>query len=281
MKTRFLWMILKISLPSGRHRERRKLNHFDKFLYFLPQRVAIEKRQKLRVELYFYVPQWVEHETSVFMRFSRKYFVFGSKLAYLISCWKNEAPNWRRFSSVASKLMPLSGVGFLPWHQNWCHFDYLLTYSQWAKPFIKVFLKNIQKFCCCAGIRLLPLHLLHVWKPFCDPLTYSQWERHFLSSFQKNSAHLTHIWKPFCQPIRRGFLLQFLTATFATEKRHDFWKNFPSTLYRNFRSRKTTYFPKLFQKMFSPLYRTFSGKKRTHFFKKASCSYTASFFGRI
>ena len=87
----------------------------------------------------------VEHETSVFMRFFRKYFVFGSKLAYLISCWKNEAPNWRRFSSVASKLMPLSGAGFLPWHQNWCHFDYLLTYSQWAKPFIKVFLKKTSK----------------------------------------------------------------------------------------------------------------------------------------
>ena len=100
----------------------------------------------------------------------------------------------------------------------------------------------------------------------------------FLSSFQKNSAHLTHIWKPFCQPIRRGFLLQFLTATFATEKRHDFWKNFPSTLYRNFRSRKTTYFPKLFQKMFSPLYRTFSGKKRTHFFKKVFLNLYRKFF---
>lgn len=57
---------------------------FKKVLF--PQRVAIEKRQKLRDELYFYVPQWVEHETSVFMRFSRKYFVFSSKLAYLISC---------------------------------------------------------------------------------------------------------------------------------------------------------------------------------------------------
>ena len=100
----------------------------------------------------------------------------------------------------------------------------------------------------------------------------------FLSSFQKNSAHLTHIWKPFCQPIRRGFLLQFLTATFATEKRHDFWKNFPSTLYRNFRSRKTTYFPKLFQKMSSPLYRTFSGKKRTHFFKKVFLNLYRKFF---
>ena len=131
----------------------------------------------------------------------------------------------------------------------------------------RCFWKNLQKFCCCAGIRLLPLQLLHVWKPFCDPLTYSQWERHFLSSFQKNSAHLTHIWKPFCQPIRRGFLLQFLTATFATEKRHDFWKNFPSTLYRNFRSRKTTHFPKLFQKSFLLLYRKFFRSNLNPYFK--------------
>ena len=167
--------------------------------------------------------------------------------------------------------------------------------------FSRCFWKNPLIICCCAGIRLLPLHLLHVWKPFCDPLTYSQWERHFLSSFQKNSAHLTHIWKPFCQPIRRGFLLQFLTATFATEKRHDFWKNFPSTLYRNFRSRKTKHFPNLFQKnvltplphvfepkteallqkTFSTIYHTFSGKKRTRFSKKVSYSYTACFFRRI
>ena len=112
------------------------------------------------------------------------------------------------------------------------------------------------------------------------PFTYSMFESHFVPP-SKRFLHLTHVWRSFFQPIHRGFLLQFLTATFAAEKRHDFWKNFPSTLYRNFRSRKTTYFPKLFQKMSSPLYRTFSGKKRTHFFKKASCSYTASFFGRI
>ena len=52
-------------------------------------------------------------------------------------------------------------------------------------------------------------------------------------------------------------------------------------LYRNFRSRKTKHFPKLFQKMFSLLYRTFSDKKRKHFFKKVSYSYNASFFEQI
>ena len=45
--------------------------------------------------------------------------------------------------------------------------------------FSRCFWKNLLIFCYCAGIRILPLHLLHVWKPFCDPLTYSQWERHF------------------------------------------------------------------------------------------------------
>ena len=180
---------------------------------------------------------------------------------------------------MASKLMPFSGAGFLPWHQNWCHFDYLLTYSQWAKPFIKVFLKKPSKILLLRGNPVIapsvtPCLKAILWTPSLIP----SGKGIFLSSFQKNSAHLTHIWKPFCQPIRRGFLLQFLTATFATEKRHDFWKNFPSTLYRNFRSRKTTYFPKLFQKMFSPLYRTFSSKKRKLFFKKVSLFLYRKFF---
>lgn len=88
---------------------------------FFPQRVGSEKRQKLRVELYFYVPQWVEHETSVFMRFSRKYFVFGSKfgvsyqllkergskLAQIFVCGiKIDAAFGSGISAVASKLMP-------------------------------------------------------------------------------------------------------------------------------------------------------------------------------
>lgn len=55
--------------------------------------------------------------------------------------------------------------------RNWRCFSkiFSLIYSQCAKPFIKVFLKKLQKFCCCAVIRLLPLHLLHVWKRFCEP----------------------------------------------------------------------------------------------------------------
>ena len=175
------------------------------------------------------------------------------------------------------------------------------TYSQWEVTKLRVFFKNFFSHLFPVGEAIYQGVFEKTFKNsdaarksgYC-PFTYSMFESHFvtpslipsgkgifLSSFQKNSAHLTHIWKPFCQPIRRGFLLQFLTATFATEKRHDFWKNFPSTLYRNFRSRKTTYFPKLFQKMFSPLYRTYLSQKRKHFFKKVSYSYTACFFRRI
>ena len=115
------------------------------------------------------------------------------------------------------------------------------------------FWKNLQKFCCCAGIRLLPLHLLHVWKPFCAP--------------SKRFLHLTHGWRSFCQPIWREMLLQSLTATFAAEKRHDFWKNIPTILYRNFQSRKTTHFPKLFQKSFLLLYRKFFRSNLNPYFK--------------
>lgn len=158
------------------------------------------------------------------------------------------APN-RSHLPVVRYMWLQNGAIFRLWHQKWCRF------REW----------NF-----CRGIKIDAILITSSLIP--------SGKGRFLSSFQKNSAHLIHIWKPFCQPIRRGFLLQFLTATFATEKRHDFWKNFPSTLYRNFRSRKTTYFPKLFQKMFSPLYRTFSGKKRTHFFKKVFLNLYRKFF---
>lgn len=269
MKTRFLWMILKISLPSGRHRERRKLNHFDKFLYFLPQRVAIEKRQKLRGKWkYLFYPSRGRARKIGFYALFSKIICFrlkigvsyqllkerGSKLAQIFACGiKIDAAFGSGISAVASKLMPF----WLPPHL------FPVGEAIYQGVFEKTFKNSVAAR----------------ESGYC-PFTYSMFESHFVPP-SKRFLHLTHTGKPFCQPIRRGFLLQFLTATFATEKRHDFWKNFPSTLYRNFRSRKTTYFPKLFQKMFSPLYRTFSGKKRTHFFKKASCSYTASFFGRI
>ena len=153
MKTRFLWMILKISLPSGRHRERRKLNHFDKFLYFLPQRVAIEKRQKLRGKWkYLFYPSRGRAQKAGFYALFSKFFIFGSESEPSSRCLIYEAPNRSHFSSVASKLMPFSGAGFPLWHQNWCHFrerdfrcgikidaifDYLLTDSQWERSFFK------------------------------------------------------------------------------------------------------------------------------------------------
>ena len=81
MKTRFLWMILKISLPSGRHRERRKLNHFDKFLYFLPQRVAIEKRQKLRGKWkYLFYPSRGRARKAGFYELFSKIFSFWLRI---------------------------------------------------------------------------------------------------------------------------------------------------------------------------------------------------------
>ena len=52
--------------------------------------------------------------------------------------------------------------------------------------FSRCFWKNLLIFCYCAGIRILPLHLLHVWKPFCEPPhLFPVGKAVFLSSFQK------------------------------------------------------------------------------------------------
>lgn len=126
MKTRFLWMILKISLPSGRHRERRKLNHFDKFLYFLPQRVAIEKRQKLRGKWkYLFYPSRGRARKAGFYELFSKIFSFwlriGAIFIRISDLWlrngailepnpihgiKSDASFGSGISAVASKLMP-------------------------------------------------------------------------------------------------------------------------------------------------------------------------------
>ena len=192
MKTRFLWMILKISLPSGRHREDSKLNHFDKFLYFLPQRVGSEKGQKLRLGWNFYfVPQGVEHEKPVFMRFSRKYLVFGSGsepflYAYLTCGSENGAILepvfyllW--FSGAILEPNPIHGIkidailitsSLIP--SRLSHLARVIfkkfissTYSQWGKSFIKVFLKNFSNYFVAARESI-----------YC-PFTYSHWERSF------------------------------------------------------------------------------------------------------
>ena len=100
------------------------------------------------------------------------------------------APIW---SQMASKLMPLRAPHLFPVGEA---------------IYQGVFEKNLQKFCCCAGIRLLPF-------------TFSMVESHFVPP-SKRFLHLSHGWRSFCQPIRREILLQSLTATFAAEKRHDF-----------------------------------------------------------
>ena len=156
MKTRFLWMILKISLPSGRHREGSKLNHFDKFLYFLPQRVGSEKGQKVRLGWNFYfVPQGVDHEKPVFMRFSRKYLVFGSGsepflYAYL-TCGSEMEPLWSQFSfwyglGAILETNPIHGI-----KNDAASGSGISAVASKLMPF------------------WLPPHLLHVWKPFCEP----------------------------------------------------------------------------------------------------------------
>ena len=169
--------------------------------------------------------------------------------------------------------MPLSGLKFLRWHQNWCHLEPPHLFPVGEAIYQGVFEKTFKNSVAARKSGYCPFTYSMFESHFVTPSLIPSGKGIFLSSFQKNSAHLTHIWKPFCQPIRRGFLLQFLTATFATEKRHDFWKNFPSTLYRNFRSRKTTYFPKLFQKSFLLLYRKFFRANLNCDFEKIPLTY--------
>lgn len=207
----------------------------------------------LNILCWLFCPKWENYflppsrgrsrEKPIFMRFSRKYLILapirshfhvcparGSETAPFFVCGiKIDAAFRTEISALASKLMPF----WLPPH----------LFPVGEAIYQGVFEKNLQKFCCCAGIRLLPF-------------TFSMVESHFVPP-SKRFLHLTHGWRSFCQPIRREFLLQFLTATFAAEKRHDFWKNIPTTLYRNFWTRKTTHFPKLFQKSFLLLYRKF------------------------
>lgn len=169
-------MVLKISLPSGRHRERRKLNHFDKFLYFLPQRVAIEKRQKLRVEwkILFYPSRGRAREIGFYARFS-KIFSFWLRCGATFCCppgsWLRNgatleppdlssrfaAPIW---SQMASKWSHLRSC-VLSAASKWCHFEGPFTYSQWEQPFSKYFFKEFLS------------------------LTYSRWEKAFGNPFLK------------------------------------------------------------------------------------------------
>ena len=168
---------------------------------------------------------------------------------------------------MASKVMPFSGLGFPLWHQKWCHFEYLLTYSQWEVTKLRVFFKNFSSHLFGLGevvlvgvFEKISWYSVTVLESVYCPFTYSMFESHFVNPLKKISLSNPRL-KAVLSTYLSKILPQSLTATFGAEKRH---------ISRNF-----------FQKMFSPLYRTFSDKKRKHFFKKVSYSYTASFFGQI
>ena len=188
------------------------------------------------------------------------------------------APN-RSHLPVVRYMWLQNGAIFRLWHQKWCRF------REWN------FCRGIKIDAILITSSLIPSRLSHLARVIFKkiiPSTYSQWEVTklrvffkrfflslipsgkgiFLSSFQKNSAHLTHIWKPFCQPIRRGFLLQFLTATFATEKRHDFWKNFSFNPIPQLSKPKNDIFSETFSKnVLTPLPHVFGQKTDTLFQK--------------
>lgn len=139
---------------------------------------------------------------------------------------------------------------------KWCHLEPPHLFPVGEAIYQGVFEKNLQKFCCCAEIRLLPF-------------TFSMVESHFVPP-SKRFLHLTHGWRSFCQPIRREILLQSLTATFAAEKRHifrNFFKKSFLLLYRKFfRSNLNPYFKKFFSTTVTGTFAVLSG---TQIAKKA------------
>ena len=216
-------MVLKISLPSGRHREGSKINHFDKFL-FSPSKGSHRETPKIAGWIIFLCPSMGRAQKAGFYALFSKFFIFGSESEPFFVCGiKIDAIFGSGISAVALKLMP-----------------FLITSS------------------------LIP-----------------SGKGHFLSSFQKNIRSLNPRLEVVLStyPARISPIIPY--SNFCGWKTTRFMKKFPTPLYRNFRSKKTKHFSNLFQKMFSPLHRRFLSQKRTHFFKKASCSYTASFFGRI
>ena len=153
-----------LSLPLVGSEKRQKLTPWWKNS---PQKVGSEKYPKLRVKWNYYFLLTCSHwerskvvpasdfSSSIFFAdffvrngkiifspsrgrarkagfyaFLSKIFNFWLRFGAIFMFVRLVAPKWSHFSSVASKLMPLSELKFLRWHQNWCHLDYLLTYSQ-------------------------------------------------------------------------------------------------------------------------------------------------------
>ena len=153
MKTRFLWMILKISLPSGRHREGPKINHFDKI--FSPSKGSHRETPKIAGWIIFLCPSMGRARNIGFYALFSKIFCFrlqigvsyqllkerGSKLAQIFVCGIKIDAILITSSLIPSRLGHLARVIFkklfpllIPsgkW-RNWGCFSkiFSLTYSQ-------------------------------------------------------------------------------------------------------------------------------------------------------
>ena len=162
-------------------------------------------------------------EKPIFMRFSRKYLIFGS----------DSEP----FSRLSGSWLR-NGAIFRLWHQNWCRF------LDWN------FCVGIKIDAILITSSLIPSkssHLARVIFKNLSPLLIPSGKGRFLSGFQKISAHFN--------PYLRVALLTY-PARIS-----------PTIHYSNFWTRKTTHFPKLFQKGFLLLYRKFFRSNLNPYFK--------------
>ena len=256
MKTRFLWMILKISLPSGRHREGPKINHFDKI--FSPSKGSHRETPKIAGWMIFFCPSRGRARKIGFYALFSKIICFrlkigvsyqllkerGSKLAQIFVCGiKIDAIFGSGISAVALKLMP-----------------FLITSSlipSGKGHFLSSFQKNIRSLNPRLEV-VLSTYPARI-SPIIPYSNFCGWKT-------------TRFMKKFPTPLYRNFRSQKT-------------KHFPNLFQKNVLTPLPHVFePKteaLLQKTFSTIYHTFSGKKRTRFSKKVSYSYTACFFRRI
>ena len=138
---------------------------------------------------------------------------------------------------------------------------FFLTYSQWTKPFIKVFLKKPSKILLLRGNpvispSLTPCLKAILWTP------------------SKRFPYLTHVWRPFCQPICRKFRLNLLQQLLRL-KNDTIFIIFSHNLIPQLWRRKSE---ALFQKSFPiPVPQVFSNKSKPLFQKIISTTVTGTF----
>ena len=108
-------MVLKISLPSGRHREGSKINHFDKFL-FSPSKGSHRETPKIAGWMIFFCPSRGRARKSDFMRILKNY--SQSFLPSQYSIGKFPSENKKLFCFQTPSLIPTRVGVCAPFFQN-------------------------------------------------------------------------------------------------------------------------------------------------------------------